>query len=367
MSFLPDIAYAVSFSRIVQFDAVRMKALRERFESLENAWRASGAAFLSLGFRQSFVDRFLALRDGIHPEREYERMLAEHVAVIFYDDPSYPFLLSKSSKPPALLYYRGEIPGEDDGSIVFAVVGTRKATQYGMRAIEVIIPPLVDERFVIVSGLAYGIDTHVHNATIENGGITCAVLGSGVDDKSIYPSENHRLVQKMIEQGGCLMSEYPVGTRPQKEHFPLRNRIVAGMSHGVLVIEAPERSGALITAYLALEQNREVFAIPAPITAQNSKGTNSLLKLGAHVVTEARDILRVFGLDEPDIKITQKKLELFNETEKNIYTLLSSEPMHVDEMCTRLCLDIQTVNSTLGVMELNGFIKNVGHVRYVRS
>ncbi len=280
------------------------------------------------------------------------------------DDSQYPTLLKSITYAPKLLYYRGTLPSESQPRI--AIVGTRTMSVYGQRVVEMLIPPLVRAGYATVSGLAYGIDTTVHRVTLEAGGVTHAVLGCGIDDMSIYPSVNRPLAHAIIDSGGCLLSELQAGTSPRKQFFPMRNRIVAGMCKGVLVIEAPEKSGALITAFMALDENREVFAVPGPITHRNTKGTHRLLQLGAHVVTCAEDIFRVFGDDGTPAKIPSRH-NSFSPDEAKIIACLKEDPVHIDTIIEQTLLDSRTINSTLGIMEMKGIIKNVGQMRYIQT
>ncbi|MDP2630927.1 MAG: DNA-processing protein DprA [Candidatus Uhrbacteria bacterium] len=284
------------------------------------------------------------------------------------DDIRYPSLLKNSKHYPKLLYYRGELPSESQPRI--AIVGTRLMSVYGQRVVEMLVPPLVRAGYATVSGLAYGIDTCVHKVTLEADGVTHAVLGCGINDENIYPLQNRPLAHAIIDHGGCMLSEFAPFTSPRREFFPMRNRIVAGMCKGVIVIEAPEKSGALITAFIALDENREVFAVPGPITHRNTKGTHMLLRLGAHVVTCAEDVLRVFGDDIESQKTFSRSqrhaINLLPEEEK-ILACFGEDPVHIDTIAEQSCLDIRTINSTLGIMELKGFVKNVGQMKYVRA
>ncbi|MEK7122556.1 MAG: DNA-processing protein DprA [Patescibacteria group bacterium] len=280
------------------------------------------------------------------------------------DDEQYPALLREIAVAPKRLYYRGSLDFPKER--ILAVVGTRRMTSLGKRACEMIVPPLARAGYTIVSGLCYGLDTLAHRLTLEHGGITVGVIASGLDDESIYPQENRGLIERMIEQGGCVFSEYPPGTRPQKYFFPQRNRIVAGMSHGVLVVEAPERSGALITAFRALNENREVFAVPGPITHETFGGTNLLLKLGAHVVTESADVFHVFG-DDVDTEKEHPSIKNLTSEEQKIIDCVRDDEMHLDHIAERTQLDIRVVHSTLGILELKGLIYSAGNGCYIKK
>jgi DNA processing protein len=210
------------------------------------------------------------------------------ISGISIEDQEYPQLLREIHDPPKTIYVRGDIEILNKSGV--AVVGTRKASDYGIRAAEEIIKNL-PPGFVIVSGLALGIDTVAHRAALKNNIPTIAVLGSSVDDQSIYPRENAKLAYEIIAKGGAVISEYEPPSPPQKQNFPKRNRIVSGLSRAVIVVEAPEKSGALITARCALEQNRDVFALPGSVFSENSKGTNNLIKQGAHPIISFKEII----------------------------------------------------------------------------
>lgn len=273
----------------------------------------------------------------------------------------YPYILKEIHDPPKEFYMAGEIIEQD--KIAVAIVGTRKYSQYGKQVTMEIAGELAKLGITIVSGLAKGIDTFAHQAALENKGRTIAVLGSGLDKKSFFPSSNYQLGEK-ISQRGAVISEYPEGTRGTQFTFPQRNRIVSGLSLGVLVVEAPEKSGALITAALALEQNREVFAIPGSIYDENSKGTNQLIKLGAKPVTCVEDILEELNLLHL-LKIERKKIEPETKEEEIIFSVLSLQPTHIDEIIKKSGLPTPIVNSTLMMLELKKAVRNLGKGNYV--
>jgi DNA processing protein len=246
-----------------------------------------------------------------------------------------------------------------------AVVGTRKFTNYGQQITEEIVSQLAQQGITIISGLALGIDGIAHNATIEAGGKTIAVLGTGINKKHIYPAAHYQLSEKIIASGGALISEYPPGALPSKYSFPRRNRIIAGLSVGTLVIEAPEESGSLITAQYALDNNREVFAIPQNITSINSTGVNNLLKNGAHLITQAEDILEVLNLEKIKEFIDNQEIIPDSPTEAKILEILTKEPIHVDVITKKTQLDSSTVNATLTLMEMKGKVRNLGGMNYI--
>jgi DNA processing protein len=284
------------------------------------------------------------------------------IRALTWNDPDFPARLKEIYDVPPVLYVRGTITPEDEWTI--AVVGTRRATIYGREVTERLTAELVRNRITIVSGLARGIDSIAHRTALESGGRTIAVFACGLDE--VYPPENVKLAQSIIEHG-ALVSEHPLGTRPKKEHFPLRNRIMSGLSVGVLVIEGDVNSGAMITASLALEQNREVFAVPGNILSLASRGTNRLIKEGAKLVSDVQDILEELNLTMIPRQLEMREVVPENEIESLILKYLSHEPTHIDEVCRSSCLPIATVSSTLAMMELKGIVRQMGGMNYIRA
>jgi DNA processing protein len=291
-----------------------------------------------------------------------EKLAKENVSVITIKDEKYPKLLREIYNPPALLYYKGRLE-EDEFAI--AVVGTRKCTSYGKQVTSEITRDLANNGITIVSGLALGIDTLAHQAALEVNEKTIAVLGSGLDAQNIYPVTNCHLAEKIIETGGTLISEHPLGTLPLKFNFPQRNRIIAGLTLGTLVVEAPLTSGALITAKFALEFNREVFAVPGSIYSENSAGPNNLIKMGAKAVASAADILEALNLQRAIEYVEAKKIVPDSKNEAILLEYLSKEPVHIDILIKQSKLDTATVNSTITMMEIKGKVRNLGGSQYV--
>lgn len=327
----------------------------------KSAFVASESKFIAAGISGKELEAIRNNRFKVDPEKEWEKLKKEEIEVIAYWDNNYPEMLKHIHFAPILLYVKGTIIPED--RFAFGIVGTRLATDYGKQTAFDISFKLSQIGLTIVSGLAYGIDSSAHKGALEAGGRTIAVLANGLDEKSIFPKENLRLARKIIKNG-ALISEYPVGTEASKEKFPQRNRIVSGLSKGILVVEAPLKSGSLITAKYALDQNREVFAVPGDISSRMSFGTNLLIKRGAVLVTRVQDIL-----DELNIEykmITEKKeLKLENENEKKIFSILnkSSKIMHIDEIVRKSNLEASEVSSALVEMEMRGIVENLGEGR----
>ena len=290
--------------------------------------------------------------------------IIDKIEVIKKSSQNYPEILKEISNAPKQLYVRGNLP--KDCNLNFAIVGTRAASDYGKTLAFKIAKELAKLGFNIVSGLALGIDTQAHLGALAANGRTTAVMGSAPDDNSIYPSENLNLVKKIISSGGAVISEYEPGTKSEIWFFPERNRIISGLSRGVLVVEAPEKSGALITARVALEQNREVFAIPGSIFSKNSFGTNNLIKSGAKMVTTVDDILEELNLTDLKTEKEVKEEENLTEEEKIILKIVEKEPIHIDKVCEISKMAANQVLSIVSVLEIKGIIKNIGGSKFVK-
>lgn len=288
--------------------------------------------------------------------------MGEETKTINIKDKNYPKLLKEIKNPPEILYYKGSLPQVE--SNCFAIVGARRCSDYEKQVALEITGDLADTGLTIVSGLAPGIDTFCHKAVIERKKRTIAVLGTGIDEKSIYPKENIKLAQKIIENGGCLISEYPPGTRGTHFTFPQRNRIISGLSLGVLIIEAKQKSGALITAEYAKKQNRKIFAIPGPIHSLNSRGPNYLIKNGAKLVGGADDILKELKLP---LKIKSEEVSGENPEENLILDILKEEVLDVDKIIEKTKLSASLVASNLAILEIKGKVRNLGGNTYAIS
>jgi DNA processing protein len=360
MASADELKYWVGFSGIPGIGRVRIFQLKEYFGSLQNAWKAPEGRLKQAGLDSRSIDALLTLRPRISLDAEIEKLEQYRVKALVCDDPLYPSRLKEIYDYPPVLYVRGNLPAEDEPCL--AVVGTRRPTIYGRQVTEEIVADLARSKITIVSGLARGIDSVAHRAALDAGGKTVAVFASGLD--IVYPGENAKLAQAIMEHG-ALVSEYPLGVKPRAENFPLRNRIMSGLSLGVLVVEAGERSGALITAHQAVEQNREVFAIPGSILSPASQGTNRLIQEGAKLVRNYTDILQELNLT---IVVQQAEIKEFppaDEVESAILKQLSSEPSHIDEICRRSGLTMPEVSSTLAMLELKGIARQVGSMNYV--
>jgi DNA processing protein len=358
--------YWVGFSLVKGIGSVRVRQLLEAFGSLEKAWRASPKALKDAGLDRRSLESLIATRREIDPAAEMARLDKLGIAVLTWDDEEYPSLLAQLrpiDQAPPLIYMRGSLAETDEWAI--AVVGTRSATAYGRQVAYRIAGELALNGLTIVSGLALGIDAEAHLAALENQQRTIAVLPCGLD--TIYPPEHRNLVARIIQQG-AIISPFPLGTMPLRTNFTARNQVLSGLARAVAVIEAGEKSGALITAGRALDQGRQVFAVPGNITAKSSAGTNRLIQDGAHPVLSAQDILEGLALDQlPQHINAVKTLPPLNDTEQAVLGQLSEEPQHIDELSNRCSLPVATVSSSLVILELKGLVRQVGHMIYVRT
>lgn len=358
-----DVKYWVGFNNIPGIGRVRLGQLETYFSNLQSAWKASIGEMKRAGLDSPALRSIEQWRGKIDPDAEMEKLERHHVQVLTCKDAGYPPRLKEIYDYPPVLYVKGSILPEDEYCL--AVVGTRRATVYGKQVTEEMVADLVRSRITIVSGLAKGIDTVAHRTALAAGGRTLAVFASGLD--IIYPAENYNLARDIMEHG-ALISEYPLGTKPRAENFPRRNRILSGLSMGVLVTEADEDSGAMITARDALEQNREVFAVPGSILSPASRGTNRVIQVGeAKLVNKHTDILEELNLTTVTRQIEMREILPETETETLLIKQLGAEPSHIDEVCQRSGLPAATVSSTLAMMELKGLVKQVGTMNYVLS
>lgn len=357
------LGYWVAFNRVLGIGPVRFRLLLNYFrDDLTTAWQAENRELARAGLDQKTIERFLFQRAKIEPEHEVERLEQAGVSVLTWRDHAYPALLREIDGSPPVLYLKGKLSEAD--RFALGVVGTRNADTYGQQVTERLVTELVRGQVTVVSGLALGIDTFAHNAALDAGGRTLGVLACGLD--VVYPARNARLALRIGEGGqGALISEYPLGVRPESSNFPARNRIIAGLSQGVLVVEAGEKSGALITAEFAIKQGREVFAVPGNIFSSRSTGTNRLLKDGAHVVQEVRDILDALNLFMLPLQVEVQAILPENSEESKLLSLLCHEPMHIDELISISELAAPTVTATLTMLELKGLVRSVGSTQFV--
>jgi DNA processing protein len=337
------------------FGLARVRAMVTKFGSAKKAWGARPSALRALNIKREVLSQLLKEREEFAPRREFEKLGKAGIGTLTIEDEKYSPLLREIASPPLLLYYKGDPALLTTTSV--AIVGTRAPSTYGVEMARYFSSELALRGVTIVSGLAQGIDALAHRATLEVEGRTIAVLGSGLH--GIFPTLNAALAKAMLEAGNLIISEYPLGTPPYKQNFPARNRIIAGLSRGVLVIESRLPGGSLITAKHALEEGREVFAIPGEVTRPTSEGTNDLIRKGAQLVSSPEQIL-----DELSYATSTrpKKVDLksLSKEESALVELLETEPLYIDTLAKHSKLKPQEVLPILTSLELKGFIRNRG-------
>jgi len=355
----------VGLNLIPQLTPKRIRVLFSRFETFGEIWAAPASALREVFGSSVLAEGIASARNDAAIDAELSASEDAGVRIVTLVEPEYPALLREIEDPPIVLYVRGEV--KIDTARTIAVVGTRRSTRYGKMIAARFASQLAMKGITVVSGLAAGIDAAAHQGTLDVGGRTVAVLGCGVD--VVYPKRNEALYER-IAAAGTILSEYPMGTRPAKWTFPQRNRIISGLSRGVIVVQAPERSGALITARLAAEQGREVFAIPGNITSATSAGTNRLIKDGATLTEGIDDVLAEF----PDLRrirdaapAADAKAENLSDRERAVYDLVRLEPIHIDDIIARGDLSPTEASHILLVLQLEGLIEEVEGGRYIRK
>lgn len=358
-----DLLFWNAIANIQKIGPARFKRLYNYFETMEQAFNAPFGELIKAGLEENIAQEFVISRNEINPNEIWQKIEKENIKIVTIKDSNYPKLLKEIYNPPPVLYYKGSLLPNEEFAI--AAVGTRKITNYGRQVTPFIVLPLAQNGITIISGLALGVDALSHESALKARGRTIAVLGSGLDHQNIYPFHNRYLAEKICEQDGLLLSEYPPGTLPLKQHFPNRNRIIAGLSLGVLIIEADKESGALITAKYALDQNRDVFAVPGSILNKTSDGPNNLIKMGAKPVTDAGDILEALNLADATSFNESKQIIPDTKEEELLLQQLSKEPVHIDELVRRSRLSTSEVTATLTMMEMKGKIRNLGSMMYV--
>ena len=357
-----DLPYWVALHGVHRLGSVRFGILERAFPTLEAAWRASHDELTAAGLDAASAASVVETRDDTDPLEQFERVTAAGVRPISLRQHQYPARLREIDDAPPVIYVRGELTADDEWSV--AIVGTRRATAYGRQAAGELARGLAANRVTVVSGLARGIDTVAHRAALEAGGRTIAVMASGLD--IVYPPENAKLAEEIAERA-ALVTDYPLGTNPRAEYFPRRNRIMSGLALGVLIAEGDYKSGAMITARFAVEQNREVFAIPGSIFSPQSRGPLSLIKDGATPVAAADDVLEALNLTMIGAQMDfGRAAPAASAEEQTLMAALSREPRHVDEIVRGSGLAAATVSGTLALLELKGLVREVGGMQYVR-
>lgn len=357
-----DTKYWVSFTRVPTVGRARFGLMEAYFGSLEEAWRASAGELAAAGLDPRSIRAVVARRPLVSPDVEMEQLERLQIRAFTVRDPGYPRLLKEIHEYPPVLFVRGEILPEDERSVT--IVGTRKTTAYGREAAHQLAGDLALNGVTIVSGLARGIDSIAHRAALEVGGRTLAVLACGLD--ITYPPEHLSLAQE-VARNGAVISEHPPGTRPEAKNFPRRNRILSGLTPGTVVVEAGEGSGTLWTVGHAVDQGREVLAIPGSIFSPTSREPNRLIQDGAKMVLSYTDVL-----EELNFTAMGQQMEMVpplpqDSQESQLMGNITFEPIHIDEIQRACGLPVSAVSSSLALMEIKGLVKHVGGMHYIRT
>jgi len=352
--------YWVAFSLVRGIGAVRFQAILNYFGDPQIAWGAPTEALRDAGLSDKIIENLVSTRDQVDLDKIWDQIEATGISVLIQQDENYPKRLKELEQPPPLIYTQGEIIPDDEWSV--AIVGTRRVTAYGRQVAEDIAGSLARNGLTIISGLARGVDSIAHQAALNAGGRTIAVLGSGLD--RIYPPENRRLAEQ-IKASGVLISEYSPSTPPEASNFPQRNRLISGLSLAVIVVEAGIKSGALITANFAADQGREVFAVPGNITSPGSMGTNRLISNGAHPMLSADQVLEILELGLVAEHRSARVALPSDALEAQLFETLGGEPLHIDEITNRTEIPVEKVTATLALMELKGMVRQVGGMQYI--
>jgi len=359
----PGAEYWIALATIDGIGPAKTRRLFDACGSLEVAWKLSAGGLIDAGLDAKSAHSLAQLRPTIDLARELHQLDEAGVqALTWADEGRYPRHLRHIANPPVVLYMRGGLLPEDE--IAVAIVGTRSPTPYGRQVAQQLAGQLAAKGVTIVSGLARGIDAEAHRAALASGGRTLAVLGSGLD--VIYPRE-HATLARDIAQRGAVLSDYPLGSKPDAVHFPARNRIVAGLSLGTIVVEAGDTSGALITARMAGEQGRDVFAVPGSIFSKQSYGAHRLIQDGAKLVSGVQDVLDELNLGMVAHQLDMPAAPTDDPLEQALLHTLSTDPRHIDEVARLAQLPMAQVSSALTLMELKGLVRQVGALSYVTA
>ena len=378
---MDELKYWVALAAIPQLGAARFRRLESYFGSLEHAWRAREDELRSAGLDSRTLQEVVSARGRVDPDDTMDALARSGVVATNWNLEDYPPRLKQISDPPPVLYYAGTILPGDECSV--AIVGTRNPTSYGRDAAAALGSDLASAGITVVSGLALGIDGVAHRAALDAGGRTIAVVAGGLD--SVYPKE-HSALFRQIQGRGAVVSEHPLGVRPDARNFPRRNRLISGMTLGTLVVEAAEGSGTRWTVQQALEQDREVFCVPGSIFSPASRFTNRMIKEGAKLVADYTDVLEELNLpvvsgyslaersqetpeasDEAGTKEQEQAMGDLDEGEAALLARLSDQPVHVDDLCRVSGIPIAVITSMLSLLEIKGMATQVGSMHYVRA
>lgn len=355
--------YLNALNKINGLGSQKMRTLLSFFGTAERIWNASPDELHAVKIGEKITEKIISERPKIDPNGEWEKMQKENIKMLILDSPEYPNFLREAPSPPYIIYMKGEL--DLNSAPMVSIVGSRKYTAYGAQAASTFAKDLANAGIIVVSGMAIGIDAIAHRGTLDAGGKTVAVLGGSLDDKNIYPRVNFNLSREIMKNG-ALISDYPIETPAGLPgNFPARNRIIAGLSLGTLVIEAGAESGTLITANCALESNREVFAVPGSIFSAQSEGTNNLIRKGAKIVTGVKDILEELNLEKNGKTTPAIPKNPETKEEEIILKILSNEPIHIDNISRMSKLGAVSVSSALSMMEIKGWVKNIGGQNYI--
>ncbi|MCY4539157.1 MAG: DNA-processing protein DprA [Chloroflexi bacterium] len=355
--------YWLGLHLIPQFGNAKIAMLLARIPSARELWHEPDDRLLRLDLPQKLLRQFVAGRRAIDLPRELDKVWQCGAHIVSFDDPAYPRLLREIADRPIVLYVRGQLTEADAKAI--AVVGTRKPSKYGWDAARTVSQNLAQHDVTIVSGLAHGIDTAAHRGALDDGR-TIAVMATGID--RVYPADNTELAEQ-ITSNGALITEMPIGMAPLGKNFPQRNRIISGMSLGVLVAEAPEKSGAMNTVSHAIDQGRDVFAMPHNIFSKTGRGSNALIQDGAKLVMRVSDVLQELNMTHlhTQARIETEKVHPENDTESLIMRQLGADPIHIDVIVRQTNLSTATVSSSLTMLELKGLAETAGPMQYCRA
>lgn len=359
---ISNIPYLLALHSIDGLGPIRLKAILDFFKDPKLAWEANGQEFIKIGIYKNVVDLFLQTRKTLDPLEFVESIQNSGIKWLTIFDENYPKSLSQIYDPPTVIYYKGEILPSDENAI--GIVGTRKITGYGKTVTEFFTKGLVNAGLTIVSGLARGVDTQAHKTALAENGRTIAVLGGGLNN--IFPYENINLAKEIASGFGAVISEFPPDYPSLPGNFPSRNRVISGLSKAVLVTEAAVDSGSLITARVAIEQGKDVFAVPGPITSFLSQGPLDLIKTGATPVSNPDEILDELGINKSQ-KSKVKNYQDLSEEEKKVLEILENETMHLDEIGRILNYPSSKVSSLLLRMEISGKILSLGSGNYCKG
>ena len=359
---MSDLKYWLGFNYVSGIGPAKVQALLGHFGNLAAAWSASESQLRDIGFDARALESLREARQTLDLDHYAAQVEASGAHALTWDNPDYPALLRQIPAAPPVIYVRGRFEPVDQWAV--AVVGTRRLSAYGRLTAHDLAGGLARNGITIVSGLARGIDGVAHRAALEAGGRTIAVMGCGID--RVYPPEHRDLAHAIVDGQGAIVTDFPLGTEPSSANFPARNRLISGLSLGVLVIEAGERSGALITTRFALEQDREVFAVPGNINSPVSVGANRLIQQGAKLVMGIEDVLEELNLRMAGEQAAATVALPDSAEEAALLSQLSSQPLHVDELGRLTGMPSYLVSSTLTLMELKGMVQQTGGMNYVR-